>query len=389
MGKVVHLGNRFFGEASLEACQELTSVTPEGLDKVVLCSTGTEANELAIRIARAATGHHELVGVQQGYYGCSHETMSLSDYVGFIQGIGTRSAGVHRLASPNCQRCPMGQWYPDCNLRCLEYSASVLEAESTGKIAAFLVEPILGSGGIIVPPDEWFTGVKKLAERFGALLIADEAQTGMGRTGRWMGMDHTDVTPDILVLSKGVGAGFPVAAVITTGAIEDRCIEAPLANMSSHSFDPFAGAIAAETVRILSDEGLVEQAEERGRYLRDALSKVADKYDFLGNPRGRGLMVGMDVTSLEGGDKLQPMLSLALEAECMIRGLVLGYSSLSGVVRLLPPLVITEEEIDRAATLLDGACAHVEQNGVEVFRYMPKHLGSARLAMAFLGKLED
>ena len=386
---MVHLGNRFFGEATLDACQEIASVTPEGLDKVVLCSTGTEANELAIRIARAATGHHELVGVQKGYYGCSHETMSLSDYVGFIQGIGTRAPGVHRLTCPDCRRCPMGQWYPDCNLRCLEYSAAVLEAESTGEIAAFLVEPILGSGGIIIPPDDWFSRVKKLAHSYGALLIADEAQTGMGRTGRWTGMEHIGVTPDIVILSKGLGAGFPVAAVVTTAAIEDKCIEAPLANMSSHSFDPFAGAIAAETIRIISDEGLVEQAEETGRYLVEKLGEVADKYDFLGSPRGRGLMVGMDVTSLEGGDKLQPMLSLALEAECMIRGLILGYSSLSGVVRLLPPLIITQQEIDRATTLLDGACAHLAENGVEVFRYMPKHLGSARLAMSFLGKLEE
>ena len=139
-GEVVHLGNRFLGQATLEACEELVSVCPEGLDKVILCSTGSEANEVAVRIARAATKNHELVGVSRGYYGCTHEMLSLSDYVGFIKGIGVRAPGVHRIPCPDCHRCPLGLVHPDCDLGCVRLGEQDLEKESTGEIAAFLVE---------------------------------------------------------------------------------------------------------------------------------------------------------------------------------------------------------------------------------------------------------
>jgi len=386
-GKVVHLGNRFFGAAVLEACEELASVCPEGMDKVVFCSTGSEANELAVRIARAATGNHELVGVSKGYYGCTHEMLSLSDYVGFIKGIGVRAPGVLRIPAPDCLHCPLGLSHPDCDLRCVALGEEMLEKESTGEIAAFLVEPVMGSGGVVTPPSAFFERVRTLCSRYGALLIADEAQTGLGRTGRWWGMEHTSVVPDILVASKGIGAGFPVAAVVTTKKIEMKCIQAPLANMSSHSFDPFGAAVAAEVIRTVGDEGLVERAREMGGYLRQGLEDLAGARAIMAHVRGRGLMLGMDVLSPDGDGKPDPMLSLALEAECLLRGAVVGYSALSGVMRLLPPLTITREEVDRALDILVAAAAHIENEGVDVARYMPSHNGSALLAINFLRRL--
>lgn len=384
--KVVHLGNRFLGRATLEACAAIAGVCQEGLDKVVLCSTGSEANELAVRIARAATGKRELVGVRRGYYGATHELLSLSEFVGTLKGVGSLAPGVHRLMCPDCERCPLGLTHPSCAIRCVEVSALQLASDSTGEIAAFLVEPVLGSGGVIVPPRGFFEAVKALCERYGALLIADEAQTGLGRTGRWMAMEHTGVVPDITVLSKGLGAGFPVAAVVTTAAIEERCVTAPLANMSSHSFDPFAGAIAAEVIAVLREEGLIERSERMGALLCERMGEVAARHAMLGSVRGRGLMVGVDVVSPATGEH-DPMTSLLLEAECLLRGVVLGYSALSGVLRLLPPLTITEAEIDRAAEVLDAAATHLSADGIDMARYMPTHEGSMRLAMTFLAKL--
>lgn len=385
-GRVVNLGNRFFADVTLEACVEIARVCQQGLDKVVLCSTGSEANELAIRIARAATGKHELVGVRGGYYGATHATLSLSDFVGFIRGLGVRAQGVHRLLCPECLRCPLGLDESSCSVDCVEQGAEALKSDSTGEIAAFLVEPVLGSGGIIVPPAKFFAAVRQLCDHYGALLIADEAQTGLGRTGRWMGMEHFGVTPDICVLSKGLGAGFPVAAVVTTAAIEDRCIAAPLANMSSHSFDPFAGAVAAEVIRVIRDEGLVERSREMGEVLMRRLNDVAKRHPILANVRGLGLMVGIDVLSPETGQR-SSMLSLALETECLLQGVVLGYSALSGVLRLLPPLTITRAEIDRAMEVLDKATTRVEKKGLDLPRYLPTHPGSMKMAANFLGKL--
>ena len=386
-GKVVHLGNRFFGETTLEACREVASVCGEGLDKVVLCSTGSEANELAIRIARAATGSHELVGLAKGYYGCTHETLSMSDYVGFMKGLGVRSPGLHRMICPDCLHCPLGLSHPECDLRCATLSARTLEAESTGDIAAILVEPVLGSGGIIVPPEGFFQRVQEICSQYGALLIADEAQTGLGRTGRWMGMEHSGVVPDILVLSKSLGGGFPVSAVVTTAEIEQKCLTAPLANMSSHSFDPFGGAIAAEVIRILREEELVERTVGMGELLIRDLARLAERHPILANPRGRGLMVGLDVLSPGGGGEPDAMTSLALEAECLQRGAILGYSALSGIIRMLPPLTISQEELLRALEVLDQAATHIEEKGIELERYLPTHQGSLMMAMTFVGKL--
>ena len=383
---VVNLGNRFLAAQTLDACAEIASVCGEGLDKVVLCSTGSEANELAVRIARAATGHHELVGVRRGYYGATHEMLSLSEFVGFIKGIGARSPGVHKLLCPDCQRCPLGLQSDTCDIACVARSAEQLAEDSTGAIAAFLVEPVLGSAGVIVPPPGFFHAVRKLCDAHGAFLIADEAQTGLGRTGRWMGMEHNSVVPDICVLSKSLGAGFPVAAVITTAEIEDRCIAAPLANMSSHSFDPFAGAVAAEVVRTIRDEGLVARATEAGDRLAAALGDVAARSEILGHVRHQGLMLGVDVVA-RGGDDLDPMTSLIVEAECLHRGLVVGYSALSGVLRILPPLIISDAEIDEAASKLAEAITYVSTETLDLSRYMPTHPGSFRLAAAFLGKL--
>ncbi len=382
----VNLGNRFLAAQTLDACAEIASVAGDGLDKVVLCSTGSEANELAVRIARAATGHHELVGVRRGYYGATHEMLSLSEFVGFIKGIGARSPGVHKLLCPDCQRCPIGLQPDSCDIACVARSADQLAEDSTGAIAAFLVEPVLGSAGVIIPPPGFFHAVRKLCDAHGALLIADEAQTGLGRTGRWMGMEHSGVVPDICVLSKSLGAGFPVAAVITTAAIEDRCIAAPLANMSSHSFDPFAGAVAAEVVRIIRDEGLVDRSAEAGDRLAAALQDVASRFEILGRVRHQGLMLGVDVVARDSED-LDPMTSLILEAECLHRGLVVGYSALSGVLRILPPLIISDAEIDEAADRLAEAATYVTTETLDLSRYMPTHAGSFRLAAAFLGKL--
>jgi len=382
----VNLGNRFFGQATLEACAEIAGVCQEGLDRVVICSTGSEANELAVRIARAATGHRELVGVRRGYYGATHEMLSLSEYVGFIKGIGAVSPGIHKLPCPDCRRCPLGLAPETCEARCVTQAAGHLREDSTGAVAAVLVEPVLGSGGVIVPPPVYLRAVRALADEFGALLVADEAQTGLGRTGRWMGMEHAGVVPDVTVLSKGLGAGFPVAAVITSAGVEARCIAAPLANMSSHSFDPFAGAIAAEAVRTIRDEGLVARAGELGGVLVERLRQVADRHEILADVRGLGLMAGVDVVSPQTGE-LDPMTSLVLEAECLLRGLVVGYSALSGVLRILPPLVITEAEIDEACGLLDEAATHIVEQPLDLSRYLPSHTGSMQLAMGFLNQL--
>lgn len=381
----VNLGNRFFCDPALEACREIASICPEGLTKVALCSTGSEAVELAIRIARAATGKHELCGIRKGYHGATHQTLSLSDFVGSLKGLGARSPGIHRLPCPDCPRCPLGLRRGTCGVRCVTVGDEALATDSTD-LAAVLVEPILGSGGVIAPPPEFFRAVRELCDRRGALLIADEAQTALGRTGRWLGMEHTGVTPDLVVLSKGLGAGFPVAAVVTRADVEERCLRAPMANMSSHSFDPFGAAIAVEVIRTVREEGLLARATESGRYLREGLCALAARHPMIANVRGQGLMLGVDVVAPQTGES-NPLLSLVLEAECLAQGLAVGYSSLSGVIRILPPLTISRAEIDLALERLDRAAAVLATEDLDLSRYLPTHAGSLTLAQSFLEHL--
>ncbi len=298
-----------------------------------------------------------------------------------------RSPGIHRLPCPDCPRCPLGLKRGTCGVRCVVVGDQELATDSTD-LAAVLVEPILGSGGIVVPPPEFFRAVRELCDRRGALLIADEAQTALGRTGRWLAMEHSGVTPDIVVLSKGLGAGFPVAAVVTRADIEERCLRAPMANMSSHSFDPFGAAIAVEVIRTVRDEGLLARAEESGRYLREGLCALAVRHPMLANVRGHGLMLGLDVVTPDTGDH-SSLLSLVLEAECLAQGLAVGYSSLSGVIRILPPLTISRGEMDSALERLGRAAAALEAGDLDLSRYLPKHAGSLLLAQTFLERLGE
>lgn len=381
----VNLGNRFFCTPALEACQEIASICPEGLTKVALCSTGSEAVEQAIRIARAATGRFELCGVRRGYHGATHQTLSLSDFAGSLKGLGVRSPGIHRLPCPDCPHCPLGLKRGTCGVRCVVVGDQELSTDSTD-LAAVLVEPILGSGGIVVPPPEFFRAVRELCDRRGALLIADEAQTALGRTGRWLAMEHAGVVPDLVVLSKGLGAGFPVAAVVTRADIEEKCLRAPMANMSSHSFDPFGAAVAVEVIRTVREEGLLARAVESGRYLRDGLCALAVRHPMLANVRGHGLMLGLDVVTPDTSEH-SPVLSLVLEAECLAQGLAVGYSSLSGVIRILPPLTISHGEMDTALERLGRAAAVLEGGDLDLSRYLPKHAGSLLLAQSFLERL--
>lgn len=383
-----HLGNRFFSEIMLLCCEKIASVAPAGLDKVAVCNTGSEANEMAVRIAKAATGKHEVVGLMKGYYGCTHQMLSLSDYLGFMKGGSVKAAGTHRIPPPDCRRCMLGLSHPGCGLQCLRAAEEFIELNTEKSIAAFIVEPILGSGGIIVPPEEYFRGLKSLCGKYGALLIADEAQTGLGRTGRWFGMQHFGVAPDILVLSKSLGAGFPVAAVATTAEIEDRCLSAPLANMSSHSFDPFGCAVAYEAILKIEQEGLVEAAQRKGRRLAARLEALKQKHASIGDVRGRGLMIGVEIVRSGTPSEVDPLLSLVIEAEALRRGLVLGYSALSGVLRILPALLIGEDEIDAAVAILDETLAFLsDPANVDIMSYMPRHASSLKLASAFLGRL--
>lgn len=356
---LLHTGTQYVSPALLEASYKLAQVTPGKLQKSIFLSTGTEANEFAFRIAKAYTGRTGIVGFSRGYYGTSLATKSCSSL--FAQHLGDSApavSGSYRLPiSAECRACFRDQ-HRTCDHRCLEDIG-----ESVGdwsNIAAVIAEPILSAGGMLFPPSGYLAELKEIAHRNGALFIVDEAQTGFGRTGKWFAIEHHGVEPDILTMSKSLGNGFPVAAVITTADIADRVVGSGLWNLSSHQSDPIAASAVAAVIDIVREERLMERAAESGAYFMQRLNDLAARCPAISGVRGQGLMIGFDL--LADVPDRSPDAANSFMLLCRERGLHLTYCFGDVTFRIIPPLVITRAEIDKAMDIIDAALQEVLSN---------------------------
>lgn len=337
VSKLTHVGASLLTKEIDEAVSKLREILPPTLNRVVFLNTGSEAVELALKMARAATGANEIVVIERGYYGATTYALALSE-AGRTAPYLPHLGDIHRLPVPDCRRCPVGLSWPCESFGCLDALRSLVR-DSEAHIAALLYEPVMGSGGIIVPPPGYGAHLRDLASECGALLIAEEVTTGMGRTGRWFGFEHDCIVPDILVIGKAIGAGLPVSAVVTTGEVEDRCLGV-LRHVQSHQNDPFSGRIAATVISILQEEHLIEQAAERGTYLLAGLKELQSKCPWICDVRGKGAMIGVELTperSREGVARCQQLLA---------EGFILDYSPHTATFRLFPPYVISTRELD-------------------------------------------
>src|SRR5271165_632085 len=352
MKKVVHVGTQFLSPVVLEAAAKFAEVAPGELSRSLFLSTGTEANECAISLAKAYTGKSGVIGFNRGYYGLSLCTKSLTSIFspGDRHGSGPSVPETFRFLAPHCFHCPVKTRYPDCELACLDGSVeAALHKERD--IAAIIIEPIISAGGMIVPPPGYLKVLKNLAAELGALLIIDEAQTGFGRTGKWFACEHHEVEPDIMVVSKSCGSGFPVSGVITTDAIADRVADQGWLHLASHQADPLPAAAVAATIDIVREENLVEKAAENGGYFIDRLRQLQAKHSILVDVRGQGLMIGAEIGNFP--DASEHELCMLIVALCESRGVHFTYSYYEPVLRFLPPLTVTRQEIDLAVSVLD------------------------------------
>lgn len=352
MRRVVHIGTQFLSPIVLEAAAKFAEVAPGALNKALFLSTGTEANECAISLAKTYTGKKGIVGFNRGYYGLSLGTKSLSSIFSpdDRHGSGPSVPDSVRFLAPHCFHCPVKSRYPECDLVCLEASLEAALAKEKG-IAAIIIEPILSAGGMIVPPPGYLQQLKELARELDALLIIDEAQTGFGRTGKWFACEHHEVEPDILVVSKSAGSGFPVSGVITTDAIAERVADQGWVHLASHQSDPLPSAAVAATIDIVREEGLVQRAAENGRYFFEMLAQLKAKYPVICDVRGQGLMIGAEIAHEVRAQELC-MLIVGL---CERQGVHMTYTYFEPVLRFLPPLTVTQQQIDRAVSVLDDA----------------------------------
>lgn len=344
-----------------EAFRLLTEIAPANLTRAHLYSGGAEAVEAALRLARSATKKHEVVGFWGGFHGKTAGVMGLIGDES-KHGYGPLIGGQYLVPYADCYRCPFKLKYPSCGLHCVDFARQQIRNSSAGAVAAIVAEPMQGTAGNVIPPDDWLPAVKSVAQEFDALLIADEMISGFGRTGRMWGLEHSGVEADIVTVGKGMGGGFPVSAVLMGEQISHaQPFSKPSASSSSYGGNPLAAVAIAQTIKTIRDEKLVENADRVGAIMLNRLLELKEKYEFVGDVRGRGLLLGLDLVSDNATRReLSPKVMEIIFKEALRRGLlIMGYFPR---VRINPPLVINEGQAMAGLQILEEVFAYVSKN---------------------------
>jgi 4-aminobutyrate aminotransferase-like enzyme len=344
-----------------DAFRMLAAAAPAGLSRAHLYSGGAEAVEAALRLARSATKRHEVLAFWGGFHG------KTGGVIGLIgdeskQGYGPLPGGQYQVPYADCYRCPFKMEYPGCGMYCVDFARQQLKRSSAGALAAVVVEPMQGTAGNVIPPDDYLPALKELAREHDAMLVADEMITGFGRTGKMWGVDHSGVKPDIMTVGKGMGSGFPVSGVLMSENLgRSEPFGKPSASSSSYGGNPLAAVAVATTLRAIHDEGLVENSAAVVAFLLERLMRLKEKYEFVGDVRGRGLMIGIDlVRDRKSREILGRSVTETIFTESLKRGLlVMGYFPR---MRINPPLVVTREQAEAGAEILDEVFAHVRDH---------------------------
>jgi len=344
----------FTTETRARFLTQLGGLTPEGLTRIQLFSGGAEAVEAALRLAKAATGKHEVIGFWGGFHGKTGGVLGLLGSE-FKHGLGPFLPGRYVSPYADCYRCPLKLRFPECGIACAEFLRDVIRYQTGGEISAIIVEPIQGTAGNVVPPPGFLQAVQSIAKDHNALLIADEMLSGYGRTGAMWAANHERVVPDIMTAGKGMGGGFPLSAVISTDALTNRPPWSnPSASSSSYGGNPLAAAAGLATLEILLKEDLVRNAERVGKVMLARLQAMKEKHRCIGEVRGKGLMLGIElVRDRQTKEPLGKDVTRALFQECLRRGLVAMTYAPS--IRINPPLVIQEQTALAGLAILDEA----------------------------------
>jgi len=361
MEEAAHLFSGMLSRPVVDLAARLAGLAP-GLDRVLLLSTGAESNEAAIRMAKLVTGRHEIVAFSKSWHGMTGAAASAT-YSAGRKGYGPAVPGSLAIPAPNGFRprfrTPKGEldWRTD-----MDDAFALVDAQSTGSLAAFIAEPILSSGGILELPLGYLAALKEKCRERGMLLIVDEAQTGLGRTGDMFAFQRDGVTPDILTLSKTIGAGLPLAAVMTTSEIEEEAHERGFLFYTTHVSDPLPAAVGLTVIDVVEEERLVERARHLGKRLFDGLSALRQRHECVGDVRGRGMMAGIEIVTDRQSRNPDHRTGARIAEESLRRGLsmnIVRLPNMGGVLRIAPPLTMSEEELDLGLSIVSNAIESV------------------------------
>ena len=359
MMSLLHASKAMLNVPRLRLHERLGRILPRPLQKSLFLVSGSDAIEAAVDLARKATGGLDVIGLHAGLHGStSYLTRSLS-FAWKRSKHAVVAPATAAILAPHCYRCPLGLTYPGCQIQCLKTSLELADANFTAKPAAFIGEPILSAGGIIVPPAGYYQTLRRELDRRDMLMIFDESQTGLGKTGKMFGFQHEDgVVPDIITISKHFGGGLPISAVCTTPEIAARAVKNGYFATRSHAGDPLLCAAGEESINIVVEEDMAASAARIEMRIKAALAEMAGEFELIGDVRGRGVLIGIEFvtdrrTKAPANDAVR-----RIAEHCLQKGLIFQLRGAHGdlnVIRLIPPMVTSDAEVDRAMAILRDA----------------------------------
>lgn len=354
LGKIIHAQvNIYLSQPILELTRELRSILPGPLDCYFFTNSGAEAVEGAVKLARHATGKPNIITFQGAFHGRTNQTMAMdSGNTIYRAGYQPLASGIFVAPFPNAYR--YGWEAEAASQFCLRELRHLLASQTApSETAAMIIEPVLGEGGYVVPPPSFLPGLRQLCNEHNILLVCDEIQSGMGRTGKWFAFEHFGIIPDVVTIAKGIASGLPLACVASSRALMEKWV--PGSHGGTYGGNAVACAAAVATIQVLKD-GLVENAARMGKVLLDGLRAMQKRYPVIGDVRGMGLMVGVEFTHPDGSPAAD--VCKAVRSACLgEKLLLLDCGTYHNTVRWIPPLIVTREQIEAALAIFERAIA--------------------------------
>jgi 4-aminobutyrate aminotransferase len=356
--KLEHVSTVFSNEPQVALAQKLAGLTPaKALTKSFFTNSGSEANETAILAARCYTGSTEIIALRHSYHGRSSATMGLTGQATWK--LGPPQAGIAHAVNAYCYRCPFGLEYPSCEVKCAQDIEQVIRTATSGRVAGLIAEPIQGVGGFITPPKEYFKIVTDIVRNYGGIFIADEVQTAWGRTGsKWFGIEHWDVQPDIITSAKGLGNGLPIGLTIARAEVADAMKGVTI---STFGGNPVVTTAAKAVLEYIEEQNLLRNTEEVGGYLKGRLIDLKDKHQIIGDVRGMGLLLALELVEDRRSKAPATAATLQILEAARENRIMIGRGGLYGnCIRLSPPMNISRTDVDEFITRLDASFTKVE-----------------------------
>ena len=354
-GELVHLYSQLLSRPVIDLGEALAKIAPGNLERVLLLSTGGESNEAALRMAKTATGRYEVLALSRSWHGVTQGAASAT-YNSSRAGHGPAAPGSFVLPAPTPYRPAFTKGEEYDWLAELDYGFELYDRQSTGNPAALIVESIFSSGGVGAPPKGYLKALAERARKRGMLVIIDEAQTGLGRTGRMFDSEYDGVVPDFVTLSKTLGAGLPLSAVITTPEIEDECFENKFHFYTTHASDPLPAAVGLKVVEIILRDRLADRARIAGERLKQGFETLQQRFEVIGDVRGRGMLMGIELVKDRHTKTPAPELAQRIMNRCLELGLSTSIiRGAWGVFRIAPPITMPDDEIDLGMSIFEQA----------------------------------